>query len=108
MGSLNITESTDNYIFEYISKNIVESSGGSGQSTWLADTDVSVIDEYILKLDATWRLLKSQGRPYAEDQREANLALAERMGINAGRQTIRHGYINFINGKIAYPNNITP
>jgi hypothetical protein len=99
---------TDNYIFEYISKNIVESSGGSGQSTWLADTDVSVIDEYILKLDATWRLLKSQGRPYAEDQREANLALAERMGINAGRRTIRHGYINFINGKIAYPNNITP
>jgi hypothetical protein len=96
----------DSYIFEYISKNIIESSGGSGQSTWLADTDVPVVDEYILKLDATWRLLKAQGRPYAEDQREANLALAERMGINAGRQTVRHGAVDFINGKIAYPHNI--
>ena len=95
--------STDGYVFEYISKNIVKSSGGTGQSVWLADTDVPVIDEFILKLDATWNLLKVQGRPYAEDQRQANLALAERVGINAGRHTIRHSVTRLRNGKIGYP-----
>jgi len=94
---------TDGYVFEYITKNIVEDSGGTGQTGWLADTDVPVIDEYILKLDATWNLLKSQGRPYAEDQRKANLALAERLGINAGRQTIRHQSSKLRNGRIGYP-----
>ena len=97
---------TDSYIYEYISDNIVNDSGGTGQTGWEADTDVSVIDDYILKLDATWRLLKSQGRPYAEDQRDANLALAERVGINAGRRTIRHNPIRLRNGRIGYPENI--
>ena len=71
--------------------------------SWLADTDVPVIDEYILKLDATWNLLKSQGRPYAEDQRAANLALTERLGINAGRQTVRHKPIHSSSVKVGYP-----
>lgn len=98
---------TNGYVFEYVSSNLVKSSGGTAQASWLADTDISIIDEYILKLDATWNLLKVQGRPYAEDQRTANLALAERMSINAGRQTVRHKATRLRNGKIGYPEIIT-
>jgi hypothetical protein len=93
---------TDSYIYEYISNKIVNSSGGVGQTGWEADLDVPIIDEYILKLDSTWRLLKAQGRPYSEDQREANLALAERVGINTGRRTVRHPNRSR-SGKIGYP-----
>ena len=48
-----IPTAIENFIYEYITDLIVESSGDTGQVTWLADADVPVIDEYILKLDAT-------------------------------------------------------
>ena len=35
----------ENYVFEYISKYIVKSSGGTNQTEFLADTDIPVIDE---------------------------------------------------------------
>jgi len=98
---------TDNYIVEYISSYIVNSSGGSGQTDWQADTDVPNIDDYIVRLDATWRLLNMQGRPYAEKQRERDLALAERVGANSSKETIYHNYNSGYNNRIIkIPNNI--
>lgn len=91
-----------NYIYEYITNLIVESSLGVGQTGWLADTDLPVIDSYIVRLDATWRLLKNQGRPYAEEQSIANLALAERVQKSGARKTIRH-YSPKKTVKIGYP-----
>lgn len=79
-----------NYIYEYISNLIVLSSADVGQTTWLADTDVAAIDEYILRLDATWRLLKMQGRAFATDELLANNAIAERVRVTGGRKPIRH------------------
>ena len=91
-----------NYIYEYITNLIVESSIGTGQTGWLADTDLPVIDSYIVRLDATWRLLKNQGRPYSEEQRTANEALAERVQKSGARKTIRH-YSPNNTVKIGYP-----
>jgi hypothetical protein len=93
---------TDDYVYEYITNLIVESSGGTGQTTWLADTDVPVIDEYMLKLDATWRLLKNQGMPYAQEQQIALKAILQRTSVSGGKKTIRHspryGY-----GRVGFP-----
>jgi len=98
----------ESFIFEYISNEIVEDSGGTGQTGWQADTDVPVIDDYILRLDATWRLLAMQGRPYAEKQRELDLALAERVSINGANKTITHvRRSTFDKSRIGYPTLVT-
>lgn len=49
--------------FEYISTQYVESSGGTPQADWLADTDVSVLDEELISLAATYDWLSSEGLP---------------------------------------------
>ena len=95
------------YVYEYISNLIILSSSGTGQTEWLADTDVPAIDSHILRLDATWRWLKNQGRPYAEDKKIANDAAIERVRANGARRTIKHYYYdNKI--KVGYPARIIP
>jgi hypothetical protein len=97
--------SVENFVYEYMSNLIVEDSGGTGQTGWQADTDVPVIDEYLVKLNATWIFLKMQGRPYAEEQREYDLAAAERASVNGARETIYHtGSLSSLDkSKIGYP-----
>jgi hypothetical protein len=97
-----IPASVNSYIYEYITNQIIKSSVGAGQTAWLADTDVPVIDPYIVRLDATWRWLEKNGRPYAEEQRTANNAIAERVRVNGARRKVRHNYSNF-DVKIGYP-----
>lgn len=77
-----------NYVFEYITKNIVKSSTNTPQTGFLADTDIPVIDEYIVKLDTTWRWLKNNGRAYAEEKITAEKAIAERIKVNGSRGKI--------------------
>lgn len=54
--------------FEYISKHWCESSGGNGQSEFMADTDVPLIPEDLITLGVVWRYRHSRGfAQYAED-----------------------------------------
>lgn len=78
----------ESYVFEYISKYIVKSNAEVEQTGFLADTDLPVIDEYILRLDSTWRWLKNNGRAYAEEKTIADKAIAERIKANGSRGTI--------------------
>lgn len=78
----------ENYVFEYISKNIVKSASDVEQTEFLADTDNTVIDEYLVRLDTTWRWLKNNGRSYAEEKNIAEKAIAERIKANGSRGTI--------------------
>lgn len=78
----------ENYVFEYISKNIVKSASDVEQTEFLADTDRTVIDEYLVRLDTTWRWLKNNGRSYAEEKNIAEKAIAERIKANGSRGTI--------------------
>lgn len=99
-----IPSSIESMIYEYVSNLVVLSSSSVGQSQWLADTDVPAIDASMVRLDATWRWLKNQGRPYAEDQKIANSAVAERARINGARRTIRHhSSSDEYNFKVSYP-----
>ena len=95
------------HIYEYISNLVVLSSSLVGQSTWLADTDVPAIDAHIVRLDATWRWLKNQGRPYAEEEKIANNATTERARTNGARRTIKHYYYDN-NIRVGYPATIIP
>ncbi len=59
--------STDIIVYEYISKNFCQSSGGTGQSAWADDTDTGILDEELMQMGLVWRFLKSKGLPYEEE-----------------------------------------
>lgn len=104
-----IPSSVESFVYEYVTDLIVDDSGGTGQTGWEADTDVPNVDEYLVRLDATWRLLSMQGKPYAEKQREFDLALAERISRDGGRKVINHVSTTEINRKrIGYPDIVVP
>lgn len=58
-----IVGSGSSVVFEYITNQYIESSGGTAQSTWQADSDVSLIDEELLALAATYEWLSAQDLP---------------------------------------------
>lgn len=91
----------ENYVYEYISKNIVKSVGNVAQTEFLSDTDVSIIDPYILRLDATWRWLKNNGRAFKDEQNIAKEAITERIGINGSRAKIFYPSKDIINAQIS-------
>lgn len=69
-GKLYITPAptlSDSIAFEYISKNWCQSSGGTGQSAWAADTDTGILDEDLMELGTTWRFLQAEGLEYGEE-----------------------------------------
>lgn len=57
-------------VFDYFTKYFCESSGGTGQNRWLADTDVSRLDENLMVLGVRYRYLARQGLPYDEEKAE--------------------------------------
>jgi hypothetical protein len=68
-GRLYITPApalNDAIAFEYISTNWCQSSGGTGQAAWAADTDTGVLDESLMELGLYWRFLAENGLDYAE------------------------------------------
>lgn len=49
--------------FEYVSTQWCQSSGGTGQTAWAADTDTGVLDEELLTLGGLYELLAALGQP---------------------------------------------
>jgi hypothetical protein len=71
--------------FEYISKRWAQSSGGSRQESFMADTDTALISEDLITLEVIWRFRQSRGfAQYAEDlstcEREKEKAAAADRG----------------------------
>lgn len=60
---------------EYISKNWCQTSGGTGQTAWAADTDTGVVDEDLLAIEGKWRFLNRIGESYEEEKRDAERAI---------------------------------
>ena len=71
--------------FPYISKNWCESSGGTDQAAWAADTDTARIPERLITLGIVWRYKHGKGMDYAEDmstyEREVELACSRDRGL---------------------------
>lgn len=66
--------------FEYVSDQWCQSSGGTGQTAWAADTDVGVIDEELMTLGGIYQFLVSESLPVgsaANDYMEMFDRLAE-------------------------------
>lgn len=70
-----------NLVFEYVSNGFcANASTGARQTQWLADTDVGIVSEYLLRLSLKWRLLRRLGVSYSEEldeyEREVDKAVA--------------------------------
>ncbi|MDB4725954.1 hypothetical protein OAF54_00865 [bacterium] len=63
--------------YEYQSNGLAQSSGGTLQEKYLADTDTSLLDEDTVALGFKWRILKSRGLPYAEEFRDYEAAVED-------------------------------
>lgn len=53
---------------EYISTSWCQTSGGTGQSAWAADTDTYVLDEECFVLGLKWRWRAAKGLDYSEER----------------------------------------
>jgi hypothetical protein len=49
--------------FEYVSKNWCQSSGGTAQATWAADTDMGILSEELITLGVIFEYLDGAGQP---------------------------------------------
>jgi hypothetical protein len=67
--------------FEYYSKNWCESSGGTDQSAWAADTDVGILNENLMAMGLAWRFQRASGlawqESYAVYDAEVRMSLAQ-------------------------------
>lgn len=86
----------DTWAFEYISNNWCEGQAGTGQSEWLADTDVGILDEKLMKLDIIWRWKASKSLEYADDLANFQDNLNLRMGQSTGARSLYLGGANVI------------
>ena len=74
--------STQTIGFEYVSNQFCQSSGGSGQAVWTADTDTGILDETTMEMGITWRFKAAHGLDYAEDFRQYQLEVRQAVARN--------------------------
>jgi len=77
--------------FEWVSKNWCESSGGTGQDAWAADTDVGRLDEKIMRQGVIWRFKKYKGLDYAEDFNQYEAMVANAMARDGAKKRLHTG-----------------
>lgn len=82
-------DAVESLVFEYVSKNWCETSGGTGQSTWSADTNVGVLDEYLLELGTLWRFLKRLGMAYGDEAEEYKREVDRAIARDGGSRVLR-------------------
>ncbi len=62
------TDNGSQLVFEYVSNAWCKNAGtGALQTKWLADTDVGIIDEYLVRLGVRWRIARRGGFSYSEE-----------------------------------------
>lgn len=74
--------------YEYLSKNWCKSATGTPQDDWLADTDVAVIPERLIKLGLVWRWKQAKGFDYAEAMSTYEREVERATGRDRGMRTI--------------------
>lgn len=53
--------------YEYRSANWCQSSGGTAQSAWAADTDTGIISERLMRMGLVWRFKQARGLDWQND-----------------------------------------
>jgi hypothetical protein len=78
---------TDNgaaLVLEYVSNAWCKSASGTPQSAWAADSDLGILDEYLIKLGLRWRMLRRLGMSYADELDEYERAVGKALAHDGG------------------------
>lgn len=78
---------TDNkaaLVFEYVSNGWCKSQAGAYQNTWQNDSDVGVLDEYLIQLGTRWRALRRLGMSYSEELDEYERQVSKAAASDGG------------------------
>lgn len=79
-------------VFEYASDQWVRDSGNTiGKTAYAVDTDVALISEELIELDAIWRFLERKGFAYAEAKAEAERAIDRAFAEDGGAPVLDLG-----------------
>lgn len=83
---------TETLVYEYVSNQWCESSGGTDQSSWAADSDVLLLDEDLFIAGLKWRFLRSVGESFADEKAEYYDLYTTKIGNDGGRETAYMSY----------------
>jgi hypothetical protein len=83
-----VPTTSDIIVFEYVSKNWCQSASGTGQSSFLADTDLPIITDDLLVLSLKWRLLAARGFNYSEEKAAYEESLGRRFAQLQGADVL--------------------
>lgn len=78
-------------VFEYVTDTWCQSSGGTAQTKFEADTDVSILDEWLIELGALWRYLHRSGFGYEEEFNEAEREISAAIARDGGAECLTIG-----------------
>jgi len=81
--------------FQYKSINWCQSSGGTPQSRFMADTDIGLLDENVFKLGIEWRWKKAKNLEYAQDFADYEDALAIVKARDGTKDVINMGDVRY-------------
>lgn len=81
----------DTIAFEYVSRYFCESSTGTGQERWVADTDVGTLNEDWLTMDLVWRFKRAVGLDYGEERLEFDTVITNAMARDGGKRPLSLG-----------------
>lgn len=83
----------DTMVFEYISKNWIDTDADSAADaeSFDADTNTMLFDEELITLGVVWRYLQAKGLDYGEPFRSYQYRLARLKGDDGGRRTMDFG-----------------
>lgn len=101
------TETARHY---YVSnKFAIPSGGGARKAKFTVDSDNFVLSERLLKLSLMWRWRSLKRMEYSEDMTNYEIALADAVGTDSGRQPIVVGRQRVpTEASMAYPGSIVP
>lgn len=94
--------------YYYQSNLIVEADGGTTKTRFDTDTDVFRLPERLLWLALIWRWRSLKTLEYAEDMRNAEIALAEEVSRDKGSRILISGRVRIPDdAELAYPGTIS-
>lgn len=77
--------------YEYVSNQWCESSGGTGQTAFAADSDVARLDEDLITLGVKWRFEKAKGLDWQEDFAEYEKVRKQTQARDGGSRKLSLG-----------------
>lgn len=77
--------------YEYRSKNWCQSSGGTGQEAWAADTDTGVLSERLMLMGLVWRYKQAKTLDWEADYAKYEFEVAQALAADQPRRILNMG-----------------